>query len=65
MFGLGSNKRRMRNDTFSGGRLRNAALAGLGMLAWKWWRNRQTTGSTTSSRERSWQDSSTRSGDTI
>jgi uncharacterized membrane protein YebE (DUF533 family) len=43
MFGFGSNRRNVRNDTFSGSRLRNAALAGVGMLAWKWWRNRQST----------------------
>jgi hypothetical protein len=40
MFGFG-NKRRVRNNTFGAGRLRGAALAGLGMLAWKWWRSRQ------------------------
>ena len=43
MFGFGS-KRRMRNDTFSPNRLRSAAIAGLGMLAWRWWRNRQASG---------------------
>jgi hypothetical protein len=36
-------KRQSHNETFSPHRLRNAALAGLGMLAWKWWRNRQET----------------------
>ena len=43
MFGLGNRNRgrRVRNDTFSGSRIRNAALAGVGMLAWRWWRNRQ------------------------
>jgi len=43
MFGFG-NKRRVRNDTFSPSRIRGAAIAGLGMLAWRWWRNRQATG---------------------
>jgi hypothetical protein len=43
MFGFGSNRRQVRNDTFSSSRLRNAALAGVGMLAWKWWRNRQAS----------------------
>jgi hypothetical protein len=43
MFGFG-NRRRVRNDTFSPSRIRGAALAGLGMLAWRWWRNRQATG---------------------
>ena len=42
MFGFGSrNRNRVRNDTFGGNNIRNAAIAGLGMLAWKWWRNRQ------------------------
>jgi hypothetical protein len=43
MFGSRKAKRYARNETFSPHRLRNAALAGLGMLAWKWWRNRQDT----------------------
>jgi hypothetical protein len=43
MFGFRSNRRHFRNDTFSSSRLRNAALAGVGMLAWKWWRNRQSS----------------------
>jgi hypothetical protein len=42
MFGLG-NKRRVRNDTFAPNRIRGAALAGLGMLAWQWWRKRQAS----------------------
>jgi hypothetical protein len=65
MFGFRSNKRRVRNDTFGSGRLRGAALAGIGMLAWKWWRNRQSTGAPTGNREQSWPESSTRSTDTI
>jgi uncharacterized membrane protein YebE (DUF533 family) len=24
--------------------MRNAAIAGVGMLAWKWWKNRQQSG---------------------
>ena len=51
MFGFGSNRRRVRNDTFAPNRLRGAALAGLGMLAWKWWRNRQASNPTTTRRE--------------
>lgn len=42
MFGLRNPGRRARRGTFSGTNLRNAALAGVGLLAWKWWRNRQT-----------------------
>jgi hypothetical protein len=45
MFGFG-NRRQVRNDTFSTSRLRNAAIAGVGMLAWRWWRNRQSSGQT-------------------
>ena len=42
MFGFGSrNRNRVRHDTFGGNNIRNAAIAGIGMLAWKWWRNRQ------------------------
>jgi hypothetical protein len=45
MFGLGRNPRRMNsNSTFSSNRLRNAAIAGAGMLALRWWRNRQAQG---------------------
>ena len=40
MFGFGS-RRRVRNETFGPSRLRNALLAGAGMLAWRWWKNRQ------------------------
>jgi hypothetical protein len=62
MFGFRSNRRQVRNDTFGGSRLRNAALAGLGMLAWKWWRNRQSTGRpTTPNRDRSFSESTTHS----
>ena len=43
MFGIGNkDRRRVRNDTFGGNNIRNAAIAGIGMLAWKWWRNRQS-----------------------
>jgi hypothetical protein len=41
---LGNKRQRVRNDTFSPSRIRGAAIAGLGMLAWRWWRNRQATG---------------------
>jgi hypothetical protein len=42
------NRRRSRSDTFAPKRLGGAALVGLGMLAWKWWRNRQESGPRTS-----------------
>jgi hypothetical protein len=43
MFGFGNrNRNRVRNDTFGSSKLRNAAIAGVGMLAWQWWRNRQS-----------------------
>ena len=44
MFGLGNKKRRMRSDTFAPNRIRGAALAGIGMLAWQLWRKRQARG---------------------
>lgn len=47
MLRIGS-KRRSRSDTFAPKRLGGAALAGLGVLAWKWWRNRQESGPGTS-----------------
>ena len=43
MFGLGNkDRRRVRNDTFGGNNMRNAAIAGIGMLAWQWWRKRRS-----------------------
>jgi hypothetical protein len=43
MFGFGNrNRNRVQNDTFSSNKLRNAAIAGAGMLAWQWWKNRQS-----------------------
>jgi hypothetical protein len=43
MFGFGNrNRNRVRNDTFGSSKLRKAAIAGVGMLAWQWWRNRQS-----------------------
>jgi len=41
MFGRRRTGRRTQRGVFSGPNLRNAALAGAGMLALKWWRNRQ------------------------
>jgi hypothetical protein len=41
MFGFGTKRRRVRNDTFGSSRVRNALLAGAGMLAWRWWKNRK------------------------
>lgn len=45
MFGLGNRSSSRRNYSAGGGNhmLRNAALAGLGMMAYRWFRNRQTT----------------------
>lgn len=42
MLGLRTPGRRARRGTFSGTNVRNALIAGAGMLALKWWRNRQT-----------------------
>jgi uncharacterized membrane protein YebE (DUF533 family) len=66
MFGLGNRNRgrRVRNDTFSGSRLRNAALAGVGMLAWRWWKNRNAN-QPSNYQNQSFSDSSTRSTGTI
>jgi hypothetical protein len=64
MFGLSNRNRgrRVRNDTFSGSRIRNAALAGVGMLAWRWGRNRQGNAARpTTYQDRSFTDSSSRS----
>lgn len=45
MFGFANKPRkRVRNDTFGSTKLRNAAIAGVGMLAWQWWRKRQSGG---------------------
>jgi hypothetical protein len=44
MFGFGSKRRRVRNDTFGPSRVRSALLAGAGMLAWRWWKNRRAAG---------------------
>jgi hypothetical protein len=60
MFGFGSNRRQVRNDTFSSNRVRNAALAGVGMLAWRWWKNRQTSNQPNNYQNRSFSDSETR-----
>lgn len=38
-FGRGG---KVRSGGFSGGALRRAAIAGLGMLAFRWWRNRRS-----------------------
>jgi uncharacterized membrane protein YebE (DUF533 family) len=62
MFGIGGTKRRVRNETFAPSRLRGAALAGLGMLAWKWWRNRQATNQPTAHQDRTFSEPSTRPG---
>ena len=42
MFGLGNiTRRRGRGGNFGRTSFRNAAIAGVGMLAMRWWRNRQ------------------------
>ena len=44
MFGFGNRNRTVaRGGVFGGSNLRNAAIAGLGMLALRWWRNRNAT----------------------
>lgn len=62
MFGFGNKRRKVRNDTFGPGRIRTAAVAGLGMLAWKWWRNRQSTERATGSPDRSFTEGSSPAG---
>jgi hypothetical protein len=62
MFGFGNNdRRRVRNDTFGSNKLRNAAIAGAGMLAWQWWKNRQSTSRPTTGANRSFSETSDRS----
>ena len=43
MFGFRSTNRSTRTGTFSGTNLRKAMIAGAGMLALRWWRNRQAS----------------------
>jgi hypothetical protein len=57
MFGFGD-RRRVRQDTFSSNRVRNALLAGAGMLAWRWWRNRQGGGVQSTGTQERFSDSS-------
>jgi len=64
MFGIGNRNRgrKVRNNTFGGTNLRNAALAGVGMLAWRWWRNRQSNVNQPSNyQHQSFDENSTRS----
>jgi hypothetical protein len=66
MFGFGSNRRQVRNDTFGPSRLRNAALAGVGMLAWRWWRNRQSSSNQPHNyQNRNYSDAQTRSASSM
>jgi hypothetical protein len=66
MFGFGNNNRRqVRNDTFGSSRVRNAMIAGAGMLAWRWWRNRQASGQTNPTQDRTFSDTQTRSAGTM
>jgi uncharacterized membrane protein YebE (DUF533 family) len=59
MFGMGNRDRRqVRNDTFGGNNMRNAAIAGVGMLAWKWWKNRQQSGQQSSAGNRQFSEQS-------
>ena len=46
MFGRRSIGRRQQSGALSSSNLRKAAVAGLGMLALRWWRNRQASGRT-------------------
>lgn len=57
MFGFRNKpQRRVRNDTFGSSKLRNAAIAGVGMLAWQWWKNRQAAGRPSSGSNRSFNE---------
>jgi predicted negative regulator of RcsB-dependent stress response len=57
MFGFGNrNRQQVRNDTFGPSRVRNAMLAGAGMLAWRWWRNRQANNQSTLNHDRTFAD---------
>jgi hypothetical protein len=52
MFGRRTDTRRTRSGgVFGGSNLRKAAIAGVGMLALQWWRNRQATNRPGGSRE--------------
>jgi hypothetical protein len=69
MFGFGT-KRQVRHKALGSHRMRNAAVAGIGMLAWKWWRNRQQSGqptpkASTSYSDRSFSESSRRGTDSL
>jgi len=46
MFGRRSTGRREQRGALSTSNLRKAAIAGVGMLALRWWRNRQSAGRT-------------------
>lgn len=50
LFGIGNRNRPVRRGGLLGGNLRNAALAGAGMLAMRWWRNRRNNQSIRSGR---------------
>jgi hypothetical protein len=43
LFGFGNRNQSVRRGGMFGGGLRNAALAGAGMLALRWWRNRRAS----------------------
>jgi hypothetical protein len=58
MFGLGHKRRRGRSDTFAPNRIRGAAIAGLGMLAWQLWRKRQASSHSGTNPDRSFTDRS-------
>jgi hypothetical protein len=66
MFGLGNRNRtrRVRNDTFGGSSMRNAAIAGVGMLAWRWWKNRQAN-QPSHYRNQAFSDTQTRTTDSM
>ncbi len=43
MFGFGFGRGVGRRGGFAGGGLRSALITGAGMMAWRWWRNRQAS----------------------
>ena len=45
LFGFGNRNQPVRRGGMFGGSLRSAALAGAGMLALRWWRNRRGSSS--------------------
>jgi hypothetical protein len=61
MFGRRTTASRQQRGALSTSNLRKAAIAGVGMLALRWWRNRQASGRTSRTGEPT---SSTQTGQT-